>query len=168
MTMTTELRTLERQWRAHENDGCAATNTILAVYGVASPLGRFADNFSLNNPPYADWLNEIAYDAGLPPNERDCRMSSDERPQSAAAVAIRTHGLRAISRRHIPMTASAHAALLDYYRERLDLLAKTEPVIVAHRQRERVRVLQRHVAAIRRAVALPEAGPAEGAHSSKS
>jgi hypothetical protein len=111
-------RTLERQWHAHEHDGCAASNTIFAVYGVASPLGRFADNFSLNNPPYAGWLNEIAYDAGLPPDDRDCRMAWDERPRSTAAAAMRTHGLRALKRRHIPMTAQAHAALLAYYRER--------------------------------------------------
>jgi hypothetical protein len=53
---------LRDRWRAHDNDEGAGVNTILAVFGLSSPLGRYALYFV--NAPYVMWLEDKGYDLG--------------------------------------------------------------------------------------------------------
>jgi hypothetical protein len=127
------------------------------VFGVASPLGRYADVLAFNNTPYAVWLEDKAYDAGWRSGEQE---RGHGRPRSAAAAAMIEHGLKRNGRgpRRIHMTESAHAALLAYLEEKLCLMR--EIAVVADRgRRERreirrihERVVRRHILATERAI----------------
>jgi hypothetical protein len=71
---------LIRRWQAHTNDACASQNTLFAVYGVKSPLGRFADSFAFNNPSYTAWLEDVAYDHGASTE----RIYREDQPRATA------------------------------------------------------------------------------------
>jgi hypothetical protein len=83
---------LLRRWQAHELGGVASSNTLFAVFGVASPAGRFADKFTYNNPPYPAWLADIAYDHGVEVPPRPEGLPRDH-PHSPGAAAMVEHGL---------------------------------------------------------------------------
>jgi hypothetical protein len=117
---------LLKRWRAHENDKCAAVNTLIAIFKLASPIGRFCDKFTYLNPPYAMWLEDFIYDRRTAPDDRDTRLALDQQPRSQAATAMIEHRLTREHRRCVPLTATARTALTRYYEEKLGLLAETE------------------------------------------
>jgi hypothetical protein len=92
----TEAIELLKRWRAHEQGSSEAANTLFAVFGVASSLGRFADKFGYNNPPYNMWLVDIAYDHVV--SDPDDRST----PPSKAAAQIIANGLRRAGGRRVP------------------------------------------------------------------
>jgi len=115
----TEAIKLLRAVEQHEEGTCDAAGTLLAVFGVVSPQGRFADNFGFLNPPYNMWLEDLAYDHGA-----GNQIPRGETEKSDSAKVMMKHRLRrGLSRRTVPMTEAAHNALLAYYGEKLDLIA---------------------------------------------
>jgi hypothetical protein len=60
---------LARRWHEHRNGLIASLNTIFAVFGVKSPLGRFADTTAFNNAGFGIWLEDIAFDHGASSDE---------------------------------------------------------------------------------------------------
>lgn len=138
---------LLNRWRAHENDRNSAVTTLWAVFGVVSPLGRFADKFSFLNPPYEMWLEDIAYDCEIDPPRLDAHL--DTHPRSPAAAEMIEHGLVSDGRgrRRLAMTAAASAALRRYYQEKLGLLAEIGRLVTSEaRKRNHV---ARHLQACR-------------------
>jgi hypothetical protein len=108
------------RWRAHERGDCAASNTLFAVFGIASMPGRFADKY--RNVIYTIWLGDIAYDHGVD-------NLGEAPPCSKSAAVIINNGLVRYHGRRVPMTASARDALLGYYREKLKLLSEIDPMV---------------------------------------
>jgi len=134
---------LRCQWNAHDNDHCASINTLFAVFGITSKCGRIADNFSYNNTPYSTWLADIAFDAGVGDNEE---RPSLEGPQSDAAREMEESRLTRSGGRKVPLTSQAQKALLHYYRERLEILSRTDAFLAESRPRE----LHRYLSKIRK------------------
>ena len=58
-TLGEDALDLLARWRAHENDECASFNTLFAVFGVVSPLGRLADRFP--HAACAIWLKAPSF-----------------------------------------------------------------------------------------------------------
>jgi hypothetical protein len=129
---------LLRRWQAHELGVAASSNTLFAVLGVASPAGRFADRPTYNNPPYPMWLADIAYDHGVevPPRPESV---PPHWPHSPAAAAMVEHGLSRGGGRRVAMTATAHMALLGYYREKIVLLSEIRAAVEDSSRRMLVR-----------------------------
>jgi hypothetical protein len=135
---------LAQRWRAHANDSSAAGNTLFAVFGVASPMGRFADRYI--NVPYTIWLDDIVFANGLSAPQEPAR--ADQRPRSPAAAAIFAHGLSRQYGRRLAMMPETHAALVAYFHEKLDLLAEIAALDARYRQHPKIRKLhQRKIAA---------------------
>jgi hypothetical protein len=111
---------LHRRWLAHECGLCSAANTILAVFGVASPEGRIVDRMTYLNPDCSIWLEDIADDYDLD--------RSTVTPSSAAA-AISRQGLRRHNGRRVPITEGAAKATLDCYTEEAALLAAIDALV---------------------------------------
>lgn len=129
---------LLQRWLAHENDDCAAMNTLFAVFGVNSALGRYADNFAYNNPPYAGWLGERAVDCMA-----DWTVQIQTR--SSAACEIIACGLVRANPKaaRLPLTGETKTALILYYREKLQLLSQIHGLVDDGRRR----TVQRHIRA---------------------
>lgn len=125
-----EALLLQKRWRDHAAGNMPASNTLFAVYGVASSAGRFADNFRYNNSPYPGVLGDIARDCDIVADEQEYRFSAANRrlelTPSRAASGILEHGLSRDRGRKIPMTPAAHRALLAYYAERVALLGEID------------------------------------------
>ena len=112
-TLGEDALDLLARWRAHGNDECASLNTLFAVFGVTSPLGRFADRFC-NYAAYAMWLKDIACDYGKAdkiPRDAELNWRSLIRPSQARALATISFGS---SRK--PTAARPHF----YYRASID------------------------------------------------
>jgi len=136
-TLGEDALDLLARWRAHENDDCASLNTLYAVFGVASPLGRFADR-SPHAAACVMWLKDIACDYGkggeIPREELDWRLpdrGASKQPRSDAAAAMVGHGLvrHGGRQRRLSMTPEAHAALIEYFREKIELLAEIDALL---------------------------------------
>jgi hypothetical protein len=119
---------LLQRWRSHATATSAANNTLFAVFGVASPFGRFADSSNYRNPPYSMWLDDIAYKHGV---EVPRRGGPDDDPTqpSTAAAAMLENGLSRRNSRRVAMTPAAHGALLDYHREKIALLEELKTLV---------------------------------------
>jgi hypothetical protein len=128
-TTITEAIELMRALRQHEAGGCDAANTVFAVFGIASPQGRRVDKFSFLNPPYVMWLEDLAYDHGA----GDQIPRARETIKSDAAQAMGEHKLSRSgsgrARRKVAMTDAARNALLDYYREKIELIGKVHDLL---------------------------------------
>jgi hypothetical protein len=134
---------LLRRWQAHELGGGASSNTLFAVFGVASPAGRFADRSTYNNPPYPMWLADIAYNHGVEVPPRPEGLPRDH-PHSPGAAAMVEHGLSRGGGRRVAMTAAAQMALFGYYREKIVLLNEIRAAVEDSSRRMLVR---RHLGA---------------------
>jgi hypothetical protein len=93
MTRGSDAVELRRRWQAHSNADGTAKNTLFAVFGISSALGRFADTSAFRNSPYAIWLEDIAYRHGvaeeLQAADPPWSGFAADRPRSAAAAAGR-------------------------------------------------------------------------------
>jgi hypothetical protein len=119
----TEAVKLRRAVQQHQADGCAAVNTLFAVFGVASPQGRLVDKFSFMNAPYAMWLGDLAYDLGHQVSRDREEVSSDAAKAMVVHGLCRGRGRSGGNRRRVAMTEAARNALLAYYAEKLRLIA---------------------------------------------
>jgi hypothetical protein len=136
-TLGEDALDLLARWRAHENDECASFNTLFAVFGVASPLGRLADRFP--HAACAIWLKDIACDYGKAdkiPCEPELNLrlpdwGASKQPRSDAAAAMVEHALvrHGGRQRRLSMTPEAHAALIEYYREKIELLSEIDALL---------------------------------------
>jgi hypothetical protein len=151
------------RWRAHRNDNGASLNTLVAVFGIRSPLGAYVDKWAYTNPPYSSWLEDIVYLGGATSLEMyedgKCGGNSDQCLRSLAAERMRLHGLRREGTRCVCITGAAHSALLLYYRERLTLLHEIRQIVDDGFYRTQV---TRHIRATELALKrIEEAAPRE-------
>jgi hypothetical protein len=122
-----EAISLTKTFTAHRRDQCAFANSIFAVYGVASPLGRLVDKFSTLNSYVLTVLRHdfpwVGREAGLwtydPPNERGATPTP-------AAQAMMDPGLSRDRGRKVPTTIATDRALIAYAAERLALLIRAQ------------------------------------------
>ncbi len=87
-------------------------NTIFAVYGVASPLGRIVDR-----RPYSCAAIRLNHDFPWLGEERGlCTYAAPDGPvtPSAAATEMKVHALRRMRGRKTPSTPEAHRAMYAY------------------------------------------------------
>ena len=72
--------------------------------------------------------DDVAYDHGA--GSLIIREPKSDAPPSRAAAAMKQHCLRRGGRRgKVPMTEAAQVALLDYYREQIELIKKTRDLL---------------------------------------
>jgi len=141
---------LLQRWRAHANDDHAAMQTILAVYGAGSVLGGFASSPRETHPPYEAWLTDLAYDYGM------AEWPPQIATRSPATVAVIAHqinwmrGRRPVGSAVLP--AETRVALIDYYRERLELLMAIGSLYGQLQKPAYSKIAARHITACRQAL----------------
>lgn len=108
---------------AHERDGGAFVNTMLAVQGPSSAIGRAAMRFSLVVPLLETDLRSAGEHTGLWSYQPPARDGIEPSPAAARmkACAVTRHG-----KRKATMTSEALAACRDYVAEKIDLLRRAE------------------------------------------
>jgi len=177
MTDVAVLLDALRRWRGHENDNAAAIDTLLAVFGGRSPLGRFASHGLLPRPSmiglwlYCDICDYCDYRVLIDEANAAYGYINGERPRSDAAARMIDHGLPRKTGRgpagRLPLTPEARAALLMYFREEIELLREIVPLVCKggdapwHRDRRvcRQRAINRRIATTEKALkAIEDAG----------